>query len=502
MSSDDAPRNLHDLQNFARLSGKNQGPGKCLWADEFALRTIAEGCCLTLLIIDEQATRGGGVGRKRRRVGTNDASLNDSSKDGRYIFIGTHPRAVILHRSRRQHYDAVVIDNCPIWELDKMPEFLRLHWPLVTPRNHEEDDVADSFKSSEWNDDPSYQCIKPDPVKMPTSGYCSDLEKSKPEKMGIFFCGCAGFSSSKWVGNMYPKSIVGHNSDRQLDHYQQFFSTVEINSTFYGIPTESTVQKWKQQFAKSFKVVVKAPKGLTHENDHLDCSVLTFFLSRMQPLDENLTCILIQCPRTLSVDVQQLQKLKTSLEEQASWYNGYLAFEFRNEATFNDEDVRQFLRANCNWTLVMHPNSIGRSTLGTSASGRGNSDLVHYEPEKLSSIASRGVFSSKSKFVYLRLHGCNDEHTGEYTIEQLKEVAVQIDKWRRQGLDVYAYILNDLEPTKSVLSSPKKDRWEKWCAMPKNAKQLEKLVYVLSNESVPSAPKQQKSTLLNFFGKK
>ena len=99
------------------------------------------------------------------------------------------------------------------------------------------------------------------------------------------------------------------------------------------------------------------------------------------------------------------------LEREASWYKGNIAFEFRNEATYYDEEVRKMLNQN-NFALVLHPNSVGRSTIGTSTSGRGNSNLVQYQLEQLSTIAAAGKVHSN--FVYLRLHGHNDEQ-GENT---------------------------------------------------------------------------------------
>ena len=102
--------------------------------------------------------------------------------------------------------------------------------------------------------------------------------------------------------------------------------------------------------------------------------------------------------------------------------------------------------------------------------------------------------------MYLRLHGHNDEHRGEYSQDELTEIAQQIHSWREQGMEVFCFLLNDLEPTTAI--TQKSQPWDKWCAMPKNAKQLEYHVYNLSNENIPDAPKKPTSTLLNFFGKR
>lgn len=224
------------------------------------------------------------------------------------------------------------------------------------------------------------------------------------------------------------------------------------------------------------------------------------FIIRMQPLCDSLACILIQCPKTLVVTVAQLEQIKLILDEDASSYNGQIAIEFRNVATYFDKQIRSFL-SRSGYALVMHPNSLGRSTckdIGT---------LSEYKLEDISQVASLGQ-SSDSSFVYMRLHGSNNEHLGEYSIDQLEEIAKQIHTWRLEGLDVFCFILNDLEPTTAAATTIKKctpgllSSVDKWCAMPKNAKQLESCVYGLSNEEIPAAPKKPKHTMHSYFGKK
>ena len=67
---------MDELKQFARKSGKsfNRGPGKCYWADEFALRTISDWLQMTILIIDDEAIRGsnGKVGGRKRKLDDTD----------------------------------------------------------------------------------------------------------------------------------------------------------------------------------------------------------------------------------------------------------------------------------------------------------------------------------------------------------------------------------------------------------------------------------------------
>ncbi|KAL3801641.1 hypothetical protein HJC23_013146 [Cyclotella cryptica] len=488
MTSANAPGNLQELRDFAKRSGRRHGPGKCLWADEFALRTVSDGLHLTILIVDDQAQSGRGFSMKRKR----GKGETNSHTDGRFVSIGNYRSAVILHRSRREHYNCLIIDSLSVFDLETSPVYSRCSSVNVDNQNCNEPNP----KNSE---------TKPvsDGRVLPTTKIDSKKEKNlTKQRIGKFYCGCAGFSNSKWVGNFYPKTIVGNNSDRQLSHYQEYFSTVEVNSTFYGVPSEATVSKWKSLCSKSFRLVLKAPKAVTHEHESLNISTLVFFLNRMQPLRDILQCVLIQCPRTLVVDVTQLEQMKKAWKEEASWYAGYFAFEFRNKTSFYDTDVRDFLTEN-KWPLVMHPDSLERSTIGTSVAGRGTSDIIEYEPQLLSELAQTGLVTSTSDMVYVRLHGTNDEHQGEYNARQLRNIASQIHSWRMQGLDVYCFFLNDLEPL--AVACPQKygaDPWERWAAMPKNAKHLEKLVFELTGEQIPEAPRKPRSTLLNYFAKK
>ena len=57
----------------------------------------------------------------------------------------------------------------------------------------------------------------------------TDDEANQLAALPPFLCGCAGFTNSKWVGNFYPSKLLGSDSLRQLDYYQQHFPVVEMN---------------------------------------------------------------------------------------------------------------------------------------------------------------------------------------------------------------------------------------------------------------------------------
>lgn len=119
-----APRTLEELRAYAKRSGRIEGAGQCLWADEHALQTIATEAKVTLLIIDEQATSSRGSRSGRRRGG-----VHDHGADGRFIAIGQRSACVVLHRSRRQHYNAVIINDRPTIQFADLPAPTRALWP-------------------------------------------------------------------------------------------------------------------------------------------------------------------------------------------------------------------------------------------------------------------------------------------------------------------------------------------------------------------------------------
>ena len=123
---------LEGLQEFARRSGHDHGAGQCLWADEFALRTVANLAAVTLLIFDEQAARPRG-GRTGGRLRAEEQGLPDP----RFVCLGgdadgdDRARLVLLHRSRRQHYSPVFLDGRGVFDAASLPSSTRGLWPVL-----------------------------------------------------------------------------------------------------------------------------------------------------------------------------------------------------------------------------------------------------------------------------------------------------------------------------------------------------------------------------------
>jgi uncharacterized protein YecE (DUF72 family) len=78
--------------------------------------------------------------------------------------------------------------------------------------------------------------------------------------------GTSGWSYDDWVGNFYPEQLRSSKGD-WLNFYGQYLSTVEINSTFYRVPEEYTINSWVRKAEKfdTFEFSLKLPQVVTHE---------------------------------------------------------------------------------------------------------------------------------------------------------------------------------------------------------------------------------------------
>lgn len=109
-----------------------------------------------------------------------------------------------------------------------------------------------------------------------------------------FYIGTGGWNCRDWVGPFYPPYL--DNAD-WLAHYATQFPTVEIDSTFYGIPRESTVRNWYRRTPDNFIFTVKMPRQVSHEQTLRDVEpILDTFLARIALLKQKLGPILIQFP--------------------------------------------------------------------------------------------------------------------------------------------------------------------------------------------------------------
>jgi uncharacterized protein YecE (DUF72 family) len=80
--------------------------------------------------------------------------------------------------------------------------------------------------------------------------------------MGTLYLGTQSWSHKDWVGVFYPEGTAPADT---ISEYARHFNTVEIDSTFYGIPRETTVMAWRERTPEGFVFAAKFPQVITHE---------------------------------------------------------------------------------------------------------------------------------------------------------------------------------------------------------------------------------------------
>ncbi len=106
------------------------------------------------------------------------------------------------------------------------------------------------------------------------------------------YLGTSAFTAAGWEGSFYP---AGLKPVEYLSYYATHFSTVEVDSTFYRIPSLSTVRGWYTKTPPGFIFAAKIPQTITHERVLVDCDAeLKKFLAAMDCLGEKLGPLLFQ----------------------------------------------------------------------------------------------------------------------------------------------------------------------------------------------------------------
>lgn len=110
--------------------------------------------------------------------------------------------------------------------------------------------------------------------------------------------GTQGWNYNDWVGAFYPR---GSRATEFLDLYVRAFDTVEIDSSFYAIPSEASIKSWINRAPEGFTYSLKLPQQITHEQRLQNSEeVLAQFCERIRPLAGKLAMVLIQLPPDLS----------------------------------------------------------------------------------------------------------------------------------------------------------------------------------------------------------
>ena len=224
--------------------------------------------------------------------------------------------------------------------------------------------------------------------------------------MESIYIGTSGYHYQHWRNIFYP---AGTQPAGYLAYYLQYFGTVEINNSFYRLPTAETFAAWRQAVPENFVFSVKASRFITHLKKLKDPQQsFGNFLQNVVALEEKLGPILFQLPPRWNCDLPRFEQFLGALP------TGFLyTFEFRDHSWYNEEVydlLQQYQAAFCIYDLEQHQSPI----------------LV------------------TAHFVYIRLHGPLGKYNGSYSDETLHEWATQAVNWAQEGKAVDIYFDNDI----------------------------------------------------------
>ena len=146
--------------------------------------------------------------------------------------------------------------------------------------------------------------------------------------------GTSGFSFSEWKGPFYPEKLPAKD---MLSFYAGRFSTVEINNTFYRMPSPALFEPWIAQVPDDFRFAIKAPQRLTHIKRLKECEEpLTILFRVIATLGTKLGPVLFQLPPNFRKDLARLEAFFAAMPPGRP---ARLAFEFRHGSWFDDETM-------------------------------------------------------------------------------------------------------------------------------------------------------------------
>ncbi|HWN21389.1 MAG TPA: DUF72 domain-containing protein [Gaiellaceae bacterium] len=221
--------------------------------------------------------------------------------------------------------------------------------------------------------------------------------------------GCSGWNYESWRnGVFYPERCPAR---LWLETYARSFDTVEVNATFYRLPTTKAVQGWVDQTPDDFCFAVKASRYLTHIKRLRELEGgIARFMERLEPLvrSPKLGPLLWQLPPNFARDDERLAAALDALPP------GRHAFEFRHASWFAD-DVYALLHEH------------------------GAALVIGDRPE----VHAFQTHELTADWAFVRFHSGSRGRRGNYSESELREWAARLRSWPVR--EAYAYFNNDWE---------------------------------------------------------
>jgi uncharacterized protein YecE (DUF72 family) len=157
-------------------------------------------------------------------------------------------------------------------------------------------------------------------------------------KAGRILVGVGGWNFAPWRGTFYPKDLT---QARELHYASRELTSIEINSTFYGLQKPATFQKWHDETPDGFVFSVKAPRFVMHRKNLADAGpgLKRFLESGLLKLGTKLGPINWQVPPNKPFDAKELAAFLALLPDKLEGQTLRHALEVRHESFACDEVI-------------------------------------------------------------------------------------------------------------------------------------------------------------------
>ena len=194
--------------------------------------------------------------------------------------------------------------------------------------------------------------------------------------------GTSGFSYDEWKGSFYPEDIA---SGDMLEYYAGRFDTVEINNTYYRMPTEGVLAVWAASVPDDFRFVLKANRRISHFKKLKGSAVddMEYFWSQARTLEGKMGPVLVQLPGNFHKNAERLAEFLGAIPDGVR-----AAFEFRHESWW-DEEVYAALRDHAAALVIAQTEEYTTPLVATADWGYLRLRREAYEPGEIEDWAAR-----------------------------------------------------------------------------------------------------------------
>jgi uncharacterized protein YecE (DUF72 family) len=211
-----------------------------------------------------------------------------------------------------------------------------------------------------------------------------------------YLIGTSGYNYPEWRGSFYPEKFP---TTRMLAYYAERFNTVEVNYTFYRMPTEKLLEGWAAGTPDGFTFTLKAPRRITHDSKLQRCEELTEAFCRIAAtLGPKLGVLLFQLPPNFKRNDAAFTAFLDTLPHGAR-----AAFEFRHES-WHDDGVFDALRARNLALCIADSEKMSTPVIGTADYSYFRLRDEGYQPADIARWGTviAGLPQAKDAYIYFK----------------------------------------------------------------------------------------------------